>query len=362
MEALGAALYPSGTTIVYQKQGSCDGVNAILKNTTISGSAAYYPAVSDAGAPVPASCDLPVADAGTGGQVVDLGVSDVFAESCPGITMRDANTVGDFWGPNQVMVFVAPLAATQVINISAEAAYLVMGLTDKKVSPWTDANKLYIRNARSGTQTMLAAAIHLDAASWHGTDSTSAAGVESNVKTANTSDPNPQAVLGIVSTGEADRDRAFMKVLGFQPLGQTCAYWPDSSLTTFDKKWVRSGEYQIWGPLHMLAKVGSAGGAPTNATVAKIVGYFDGSVMPPAGKNQIIDLEIATHTVPQCAMKVKRSTELGAYTPYTDPHPCGCYFELKANGTAPASCKTCMTDPDCGASNLICSYGYCEAK
>jgi ABC-type phosphate transport system substrate-binding protein len=364
MQSLGAALFGSGTTIVYQKQGSCNGVNAMVKGTPISGTAKYYPSLDDAGAPLGVDCNLPVDDAGTGGQAVDLGVSDVFAESCPG-GARDDTMIGDFWGPNQVMVFIAPLVATQVVNISAEAAYFVMGqpANGKTVTPWTDSTKLYIRNASSGTQTMVSAAIHLDAAAWHGTDSTSASGVENNVKTANMSDPSPQAVLGIVSTGEADRDRGFAKVLGFQPLGQSCAYWPDTSLTSFDKKWVRTGEYPIWGPLHMLAKVASRGAAPTNAQVAKIVGYFDGSVAPPGGKNQIIDLEIAAHTVPQCAMKVRRTTELGAYSAYTDPNPCACYFEFKATGTAPASCKTCTTTPDCGdAGNMICSYGYCEAK
>jgi hypothetical protein len=360
MTALGASLYPSGTTIVYQKQGSCNGVYAMVKNTPISGTAKYYPSVDDAGMPVSADCDIPVDEAGTGGQPVDLGVSDVFPESCPG-GAADANTVGDFWGPNQVMVFVAPQKATQQVNISAEAAYFIMGQpkTGKTVTPWIDWTKLYIRNASSGTQTMLAAAIHLAAGSWIGTDSGSATGVETNVKNANMSDPNPQSVLGIVSTGESDRDRDSMKVLAFQDFGKKCAYWPDSSLTSFDKKWVRSGEYPIWGPLHMLAKVASKGAKPTNPDVAKIIGYFDGSVPPPAGKNQIIDVEIATHTVPQCAMSVKRSAELGPYASYTDTNPCNCYFDFKATGST--TCKACPNGQgDCG-DDTVCSYGYCEA-
>jgi ABC-type phosphate transport system substrate-binding protein len=364
MTALGAALYPN-ISIVYQRAGSCVGVNAMVKNTPISGTAKYYPAVDDAGLGVPTDCTLPVNDAGTGGQPVDLGVSDVFPESCPGGT-ADPAKVGDFWGPNQVMVFVAPQKATQVTNISAEAAYFVMGQPagGKTVAPWTDSAKLYIRNNTSGTQTMISAAIHLDAASWHGTDSGSAAMVEANIKTAQMTDPAFQSVLGIVSTGEADRDRDFMKVLGFQDSGQKCAYWPDSSLTSFDKKWVRTGEYPIWGPLHMLAAVASAGAEPTNASVKKIVHYFAGSEVPPGGKNQIVDLEISTHTIPQCAMKVKRTKELGPYAAYTDANPCGCYFDAHVpGGTVPASCKTCMTNDDCGdAGNMTCSYGYCEAK
>ncbi len=365
MTALGAALYSSGTTIVYQRAGSCVGVNAMVKGAPISGTAKYYPAVDDAGVGVPADCNLPVNDAGTGGQPVDLGVSDVFPESCPG-GAADPAKVGDFWGPNQVMVFVAPEKANQVKNISAEAAYFVMGQAAgaKMVAPWTDAAKLYIRNASSGTQTMLAAAIHLDAASWKGTDSMSAANVEANLKTAQMTDPAFQSVLGIVSTGEADRDRDFMKVLAFQDFGKSCAYWPDSSLTSFDKKWVRTGEYPIWGPLHMLAAVSSAGGEPTNASVKKVIHYFSGAETPQGGKNQIVDLEIAQHTIPQCAMKVKRTKELGAYTAYTDPSPCGCYFDAHVpGGSVPASCKTCTDNSECGdAGTMICSYGYCEAK
>jgi hypothetical protein len=361
MIALGAALYPSGTTIVWQRAASCVGVTSMVKNIPISGTAKYYPSVDDAGLGVPTDCTLPVNDAGTGGQPVDLGVSDVFPESCPG-GAADPAKVGDFWGPNQVMVFVAPQKATQITNISAEAAYLTMGMTTKMVAPWQDPAKLYIRNATSGTQTMISAAIHLDAASWKGTDSGSAAMVEQNLSTANTNDPSPQSVLGIVSTGEADRDRAFMKVLGFQDFGQKCAYWPDSSLTTFDKKWVRTGEYPIWGPLHMLAAVAAANTDPTNANVKKIIHYFAGTETPPSGKTAIIDLEIASHTIPQCAMKVKRTKELGPYAAYTDANPCGCYFDAHIPGGS-TTCKTCTTNDDCGdAGSTTCSYGYCEAK
>ena len=364
MTALGAALYPNGTTIVYQRAGSCIGVTSMVHSTPISGTAKYYPAVDDAGLGVATDCDLGSTDAG-GGQPVDLGVSDVFPESCPG-GAADPTKVGDFWGPNQVMVFVAPEKANTVKNISAEAAYYVMGQPagGKTVAPWTDSTKLYIRNAGSGTQTMLAAAIHLDAASWHGTDAASAAGVEAKLKDADMNDPAFVSVLGIVSTGEADRDRDFLKVVGFQDFGQKCAYWPDSSLTSFDKKWVRTGQYPIWGPLHMLAAVTTAGGDPTNPLVKTIVGYFNGTETPPGNKNLIIDLEIASHTVPQCAMKVRRTRELGPYSASNDPNPCGCYFDAHIPGGAvPASCKTCTTTDECGdAGNMICSYGYCEAK
>jgi hypothetical protein len=154
-----------------------------------------------------------------------------------------------------------------------------------------------------------------------------------------------------------------MKVLGFQDFGQKCAYWPDSSLNTFDKKWVRSGDYPIWGPLHMLAKVPSMGADPTSALAKKLIDYLTGKVPPPGSNpNLILDVEIANHVVPGCAMKFKRTSELGPYTPNDDPRPCNCYFDAHVPGGS-TTCKTCTQNSDCGdAGNTTCSYGYCEAK
>ena len=366
IKILGAALYSTGTTIVYQKPGSCVGVDAIVKGAPISGTAQYYPvAGADGGAPAGVDCDVPAGDAAAD-RLADLGVSDVFPSSCAGGT-ADPATVGDFWGPNQVMVFVTPKKVTAQLNISAEAAYFVMGQpeTGKTVAPWTDATKLAVRNFKSGTQTMIGAAIGLDANAFKGTDSMSAGGVQNAVNAGQNTDPAPEKVLGILSTGESDNNRSTMKVLAFQDRGQKCSFWPDSSLTTFDKKWVRTGEYPIWGPLHLLAKVASAGAAPTNPEVAKIISYFTGTAVVPGGtKTTLLDLEIAAHTVPQCAMKVKRAKEVGPYSANTPADPCGCYFDFKATGAAPTSCKTCTDTADCadGGANLVCSYGYCEAK
>jgi ABC-type phosphate transport system substrate-binding protein len=365
MASVAAALSQAATpiTIIYQKGGSCVGVNAVVKGQTIAGTGTYWTG-ADGGVPIASTCDLPAADAGVG-QAVDIGASDVFAVSCPAVAAADvtAASVGDFWGPNQIMVFVAPKAATQVKNISAEAAYLTMGkaLTGKVVSPWTDGNALAIRNASSGTQTMIGKAIHLDAASWFGVDKGSAQNVEAAIKTANDTSSTPQTGLGIVSTGEADNDRAFMKVLAFQPLGGKCAFWPDSSLTSFDKANVIVGDYPIFGPLHLLTKV-DASNVPVNANAAKIVSYFTGTADPPGGPTQLLDLEIANHTVPQCAMKVKRTSEMGDLAAYKSDKPCGCYFAAKVpGGAAPASCTACPNGNECSATQT-CSYGYCEAK
>ena len=49
--------------------------------------------------------------------------------------------------------------------------------------------------------------------------------------------------------------------------------------------------------------------------------------------------------------------------PYTPAAPCGCAFDAKVAGTAPASCKACTADTDCaGGTATHCRYGYCEAN
>jgi ABC-type phosphate transport system substrate-binding protein len=353
-------------TIIYQKGGSCVGVNAVVKAQPITGTGTYWPGtVSDAGAAISATCDLPAGGDAGAGQAVDIGASDVFATSCPNVAAADvtAASIGDFWGPNQVMTFVVPKNAQGQLNISAEAAYLTFGKASgaKVVAPWTSGTSLAIRNASSGTQTMLGKAIRLDAASWVGVDEASSQGVETAIKQANDTSTTPAQWLGILSTGEADRDRSFAKVLAFQPFGSACAFWPDTSLTSFDKKNVRAGLYPVFGPLHLLTKVDGTGAA-TGAVAKKIVEYFTGAQTPPAGEAQLIDLEIANYTVPQCAMTVSRTSEMGTLTSYKPAKACGCYFDAKVpGGSAPASCVACPAGT-CADATKTCNYGYCEAK
>jgi hypothetical protein len=200
--SLGNSLWSQSITIVYvDKGGSCDGVNAMVNGNLVSGTGLYYPGtVNDAGAPTVANCNIPIPDGGTGGMPVDIGVSDVWADSCPNVS-PDYSKVGDFYGPNQVMTFVVPFKSTKV-NISAEAAYFVMGkpASGKIVDPWRDSTKLAIRNQRSGTHTKLGRAIGLDASLWLGKDGGSSGGVETAIKSANDTDPNPDSYLGIPPT------------------------------------------------------------------------------------------------------------------------------------------------------------------
>jgi ABC-type phosphate transport system substrate-binding protein len=345
MKALGTALGAAApaVTIVYKGQGSCTGVDAVLNGTKITGTASYWDNTG-----TEQTCNLTVT-----GDVATIGVSDVFATTCPMVPSLPAD-VGDFFGPNQVMEMVVPFASNQV-SISAEAAYFVWGFGQAgMVTPWTDETLMFGRNELSGTQQMIAHAITVPANKWKGIQGANSGAVLAGI----TSSPTPDATIGILSADIVDANRDKVKPLAYQHFKQKCASWADSSATSFDKLSVRNGTYPIWGPLHLLAKI-DANKKPTNALAAQVIGYFTGATVPPASVN-LLDLEIKAHTVPECAMAVKRSAELGDMTPYTPAEPCNCYFDKLTNGTT--SCDVCTKDADCVGSAKHCRHGYCEAN
>src|SRR5262249_7578819 len=162
----------------------------------------------------------------------------------------------------------------------------------------------------------------------------------------------------IIVAGDADKNRDKVTPLAFKAFKQYCGFTPDSTASAFDKINVRDGHYPIWGPLHFYSTIDSSG-KPTAAGAKDFVGYFDGEVALPAGA-KLIDAEIAAHTVPECAMRVSRSTEVGDVAPFTPTKACGCYFDKLATGST--TCATCTGDPDCTGSAKHCNYGYCEAS
>ena len=322
------------------------GVDAILSSTKITGTASYWDATG-----TEKTCNVDPA-----GVVVDIGVSDVFATSCPGVASLPAS-VGDFFGPNQVMELVVPAASSQA-SISAEAAYFVFGFGKAgMVTPWLDDSQIFVRSPTSGTQQMIARAITVPAEKWKGVSLAKSGDVLTSVA----SSVSPEAAIGILAADVADANRDKVKTLAFEAFKQkTCGFWPDSTATSFDKRNVRDGHYPIWGPLHFFANVG-ANNVPTKPDAATLIGYFTGKVAVPAGVN-LLDLEISAHTVPACAMKVQRTTELGDVSAFTPAQSCGCYFESKLAGSPAAGCTACTGDAQCGGTTTHCRYGYCEAN
>jgi hypothetical protein len=90
-----------------------------------------------------------------------------------------------------------------------------------------------------------------------------------------------------------------------------------------------------------------------------VIGFLTGTKTAP-GQLDLVFLEAQRHVVPQCAMKVKRSQEMGSTSPFAPTGACGCYYEKVANGAT--RCTACQRATDCPASAPICSYGFCEAS
>jgi len=332
-------------TVLYVGGGSCIGVDAALNGTAQKpDSVAYWDANGVEQACAPATgVDL----------VADIGVSDVFASTCTALPNGLPSNVVDFQGPVQAMTFVVPQASSQE-SISAEAAYYVFGFgNDSGVEPWTDESFIFQRNDQSGTQRMLAAAIGVDASRWFGTKTASSSEMRQSIITAGSK--NAEATLGILSADEADANRATLKVLAFQDLAKSCGYYPDRDVSSNEKQSVREGDYPIWGPMHLLATVDNTQ-RPRNPLAADIVAYIIGTKAPPAGLD-LVALEAQRHVVPQCAMRVRRTQEMGRLSPFSPDEPCGCYYEKLANGST--SCQACAAEGDCDATS-ICAFGFCE--
>jgi hypothetical protein len=119
---------------------------------------------------------------------------------------------------------------------------------------------------------------------------------------------------------------------------------------------VRDGHYPLWGYVHFFTSL-QADGNPSPAANAIVLKFHLERL-----EQALIDDVIAASLVPQCAMKVTRTTEMGDFE-LRDGFSCGCYFDFKANGRASADCKTCNGNADCTDSTRpACNYGYCEAK
>jgi ABC-type phosphate transport system substrate-binding protein len=355
LAALSKTLVPDGTTIVYFKQGSCTGVAAILGTNQTAGTGTYFDATGAA-----KTCNL------SASQAVDVGVSDVFATSCPGVTptqltaasIKDYDT---FFA--QVMEFVVPGgdAGSDQTSISAEAAYLTFGLGNASATPWDNQELFAIRNASSGTQTMLGKAIGLDASKWLGHDETGSGPVFNDIKgrlnPVTKAAADPKKLIGILSSGEADADPVNVKKLAFQATGQTCAFWADSGVSSKDKKYVRDGHYPVWGPLHVLVK--TTAGVPNSSAAKKLIDTLS------AQDEATVLAEITANVVPMCAMNVTRDSEIGPLSSIQPTQACGCYFDSLRAASLPAECKACTAANAatvCTGARTKCNYGFCEVK
>ena len=347
-----------GYTPVYKVSNSCTGVRSIfgekpsdhVMTDPAPGSGAptamYFKAD---GTPVP--CSL-----GPGGAEVDVGESDIFSTTCTGFG-PPGGSIGEYIGPVQSMVFVVPGNSKQMA-ISAAAAREVFGMggNNGTASPWTDPSLYFVRTANAGTQQIIAHAINVPASAFWGKDRGSPTNIDGFLRVIE--DPvTANKAIGILASDTYDKDRANLRALAFKATGQECAYLPDSTEFKLDKQNVRDGHYPIWGPLHFFTGI-SAG-----ALVSAAAQAFISNIIVPNPVQELVDAFIASSLIPDCAMKVKRTAELGPLTAYEPPFQCTCHFEKVASGMASSGCTPCMTSDDCNdPSRPSCNLGFCEVR
>jgi hypothetical protein len=309
------------------------------------------------GAQVP--CTLADSASGTSSHFVDVGESDVFADSCTDTIGFHPNTtaadIGAYTGPIQAMTYLVPGTSTQTA-ISAEAANAVYGhggVPDGTKLPWVDPAQFYNRTSSTGTNQLLSRAMNVNPTKWWGVDKKSASGMVAALKAVPAD--QTEKTIGVVSTDLADQERGNLKVLAFQATGQICGFWPDTTPFATDKKNVRDGHYPIWGPLHFYTHL--TGGAPSEAAGAFVLRF---SV--PRLDQGLVEAISKSGNVPQCAMHVTRDIEMGDLKSYISPYDCDCIYEKAATGAAPAECQACVTSTSCPSNRPACNYGFCEKE
>ena len=357
-------------TVIYQSRGSCVGVSAMLSPAMnpMTGNAIYWdPRLSvdpsSSGAQLPCRLDGPTR--------ADVGFSDVFADTCQSLP-TDLRTLGlnDFTGPIQVMNFVVPVSSTQRA-ISAEAAYLVYGFGGDPypVPPWIDASRILQRDAASGTQALLAASIRLPRDRWVGVPNSGSSGMRAALTMAGMSAPIAEQTIGILASDVLDANRTNLRGLAYRHYGQPVAFYPDSlgDTTSRDKRNVRDGHYPLFGPLHILARADGSGLALSD-DVQHLVNVINGIDLITG--LDIINVYARTSLIPQCAMRVTRTSDSGDLMPYVPTRSCGCYYEQLATGVArPEGCTSCTVGgSECGAGTECVTFtgasgttsSYCE--
>ncbi len=338
---LAAAAVPQ--TIVYQAPGACVGINGLIASTPITGTASYWDVAGKE-----QSCTLPPA-----GQAIDFANMGNSAPSCPGVGQLPAD-IGDFLGPVNTYNLIVPTASSQTA-ISSEAAYFVFGFGQLgQAQPWVDDAQIFRRDANSAAQLFIALATGVPPEKFKGIDTKS----NSGTITAVAQSTKPEAAIGLVSGEVADANRATVRTLAYQHKGQRCGFTPDSTVTSFDKKNVRNGQYDIWAPIHFFAKI-DVQKKIVNPEVAKFVGYFTGEVEAPVNLD-MLQIEIKSGNVPRCAMNVWRDGDLGGLQSYAPEKPCGCFFDSVATGAT--SCTACANDAACPSSAPVCRRNFCEVR
>jgi hypothetical protein len=352
--------------IIYRNRPTCN-----IRNDMFSG--AQMTTVADGTTPRPVryipadpafnpSQDAPtctVPDPPSAGQPIVLGIGATYLSSCAQ-TPAQPTTVGVLEGPTQAYGFVTNKASAQVA-ITAEEAYLAYGFTEGggDANPWTVQNLRFKRGNTASTTLTMAAAMRLLPAQMKALSPDF--GTSEAIVTATTGAvSNPDASLGILGMDLYDQHRNDqIKVLAFKTFGQKYAYFPDSTNASFDKQNVRDGHYVPWAPTPYISGVGADTSTFLDAKARRVYELVMGTRIGDDvdGIGQVV----GSGLIPKCAMKVTRSGDGADLTLYSDPAPCGCYFE-KTVPEGTTTCTACTDGNNAPCGTGVCRRGFCEAK
>jgi hypothetical protein len=397
-----AGLLGSSISLIYAGPSSCQGLGDVL--TPGQTESTTFALVTPTGT---TNCSGPPIDGGFASYgpaiYVDIGVSDVYASTCisPGFPELPAG-FSDFTGAIQPFEITVPWTSSQ-FSISADAAYVVFGFAAGSymgntytVGPWTQSADILTRGDSAGVQLMIADAIGLRGDKW-----LSALGAEAGTAQIILSQGNmitdivshgatdPNGTIGILGSAVVDplkNATGGLKPLAFQGIGQDCGYYPDSTLSSFDKINVRQGRYAIWGPEHFVTAVDGNNNPLPNANAAsnplpsaaadvqKVIGIVSHNPAVVTSTStpsllSVIQSETSAYYIPTCAMQVSRTAEVGPETSYYPSIPgtaCGCFYENQptgGGGSLSSYCAPCTVATDCVDKNYpACNFGYCEAQ
>lgn len=339
----------SPISLVYVTSGSCTNLEAIRNDVAITTNMLYVPSAADDATWEPSDPALPCTVPG-GGVLADVANSNVFLSACS--TEALPTTIRAFEGAIQAYVLAVPELSSQTAMTYAEA-YFAFGFGPTGMAlPWVDDTQLFIRTVTKSTLLSWAASIAVPPDKWFGIRHDSSSMVVNSLVTS----PMPEKAVGILGAEVYDEHRDELDVLAYKAPGQYFAYYPDSSLTSFDKQNVRDGHYTVWSPTIYLTRV-DGGGAPTNPDAKYLIDLLQGKAASPAPMFSAVEEVANSGLVPNCAMQVQRTFEGGPLSLYEPAEPCTCAYEALVDTT---TCAVCDVGTPCATGT--CRAGYCEVR
>ncbi len=342
------------TTVIYQIRPSCSALESLVKDT-LPGSCATDACMRGKGLfftldprdTEPKECDLD-----TAGNKIDLVLTDVFPRSCPTYAQTAPTGIIDTPGPVSPYSLVMLRAATEAAILAEEAHFVFGAGASAKLKPWmNDAAIAHLGTQDAGTL-LVGSRIKLATSRWKGQ---TAGSVDDLI---NLLYADGTQGIGILPTTLVDRKRAELRPLGFQAMGQKGAFFPDRRSTTYDKQSVRDGHYPLWGYLHTILRQDPGNpGQPLSKKGARLADIFLGKSQVGGQDSQL--LQVQNGFIPQCAMRVAKTTDAGPMTVYAHGEPCHCFFDHNVS-QGMLSCQQCPAG-SCTSSG-VCRRKYCEAQ